>query len=196
MSIFKRAKLINVMAARPLNKPDLGKMAERVRRLDIKKEHPYGKPMLVYETPKREGGELFLLRDNKQHHRRISVLLFDPLDKSEHEAGSSLYCDWRGAIRIHGLGTEPEFRKREIAGSIIAYIRNANKGKDIVVNSKSNTVKVYQRLGFEMISEGHPLYSSMDALLGYHPMMLPKDKELEKGPFEKTRRFAVFPRKG
>lgn len=177
-------------------RPDFGKLAERVKRLGIKKEHPYGEPVLVYGTPKREGGEIFVLRDDKRKYRRVSVHLFNPSDKSEHDAGSSLHCNWRGAILLHALGTEPEFRKMEIAGSIITYIRNTERGKDIVVNSREGKVKFYKNLGFENIPPEHHLYSRMSASLGYHPMMLPKDAELKKGPFEKTRRFAIFPRKG
>ncbi len=126
---------------------------------------------LVYKVPK---GETFVLREKKEEELRLMRL-----DRGrETVVGYLAYTPGKEGIKIRRIDTEQGYKTRDIAASLITYLKARNR--DLHLTASVQSYPFYKRIGFEEREMLH--------------MVLPKDKPLlaEKG----KRKFYIRPGKG
>lgn len=135
----------------------------------IPKSTDKGVVRLIYKVPK---GETFVLREKKEEELRLMRR-----DRGrETVVGYLAYTPDREGIKIRRIDTEPGYKRRDIASSLIAYLKA--RDKDLHLKANLQSYPFYKRIGFE---EGEMLR-----------MVLPKGKPLAAG----KGKFYVKPGKG
>jgi GNAT superfamily N-acetyltransferase len=131
------------------------------KQLGIGRHSEHGRLILAQWLP--ETGEVFLLRERKEpvdemtyhliplnrlhelrENRRLTLLRLG--EKGEESIGHALYAPLRDSIYIGNLETHGTERKRNVASSLLAYIKT--HGKDMWLTPNTRSVPFYTRLGF------------------------------------------------
>lgn len=167
------------------------------KELGVAKESAsYGRLVLVQKSP--ETGEVFLLREKTippgetikhlipqdflaemKENRLLSLLRL--AGEKEEQIGHAVYAPLKKSIYLGAMETVPGHRRREVASSLIAYIKT--RGRDIWLIPNSRAEPFYRKLGF---------FSSAR----YNGWELPAEKQLAKRRGETTRfrKFIIRPR--
>lgn len=106
----------------------------------IPKSTDKGVLRLVYGVPK---GETFLLREKKEEELRLMRR-----DRGrETTVGYLAYTPGKEGIKIRRINTEPGYRRRDVAASLIAYLKA--RDKDLHLKANPQSYPFYKKIGFE-----------------------------------------------